>query len=79
MNSVAMNDEQHASYDAACDIPEDDDGYITDHKLMDINDILNGTALLDLSHAGGEFQHIMEEELHQQNRYMYSHVKFDPY
>jgi hypothetical protein len=79
MNNAAMNDEQRASYDAVRDIPEDDDGYVTDHEPMDINDVLDGTAQLDLSHAGGEFQHIMEEELHQQNRYSYSHIKFDPY
>jgi hypothetical protein len=36
MNGVAMNDEQCASYDAARDIPEDDDGYITHHEPMDI-------------------------------------------
>ncbi|KAF8237586.1 hypothetical protein L208DRAFT_1246508 [Tricholoma matsutake] len=35
---------------------------------MDINNVLDGTAGLDFSHAGGEFQHIMEEELHQQTR-----------
>ena len=79
MNSIAMSDEQCASYDAVQDIPEDDDGYVTDHEPMDINDVLDGTAQLDLSHAGGKFQHIMEEELHQQNWCLYSHIKFDPY
>ena len=79
MNSVAMDNEQGALYDAARDILEDNDGYVTDHEPMDINDVLDGTAQLDLSHAGGEFHHIIEEELHQQNRYLYSHVKFDPY
>ena len=40
---------------------------------MDINDILDGTAQLDVSHAGGEFQQIMEEELHQQSRSVLFH------
>jgi hypothetical protein len=74
MNGVAMNDEQRASYDAARDIP--DDGYVTEHEPMDINDVLDGTAQLDISHAGGEFQHIMEEELHQQTQYAYSPIIF---
>jgi hypothetical protein len=69
IKSVAMNDEQRVTYDAARDIPEDDDGsYVAEHEPMDINNVLDDTAQLDLSHAGGEFQHIMEEELHQQNR-----------
>jgi len=52
---AAMNEEEWIAYDAAWDIPEDD-GYITDNELIDINHILNGTVQLDVSHAGGKFQ-----------------------
>ena len=76
MNGVAMDDEQCASYKAVWDIPNNDNGYVTEHEPMDINDILDGTAQLDFSHAGGEFQHIMEEELHQKTQYAYSSITF---
>ena len=59
-------------YDAARDVPEGD-GYVTEDEPMNINDVLDGTAELNLSHAGGEFQHIVEEELYQQHSYVSSH------
>lgn len=65
----AMNEEERMAYDAARDIPEDD-GYITEDEPMNIHDVLNGNAELDLSHAGGEFQLILEEELYQQRSYV---------
>ena len=65
-----MNDEERIAYDAARDIPEGD-GYVTDDEPMNINDVLDGTTQLNASHAGGEFQQIMEEELRQQSRYVY--------
>ena len=69
-----MNEDERATYDAARDIPDDgNDGYVVDHEI-DINDVLDGTIQLDFSHAGGEFQHIMEEELHQQNLYVFSPI-----
>lgn len=64
-----MTEGDHLAYDAARDMPEDN-GYVT-KEPMDINNVLDGTAGLDFSHAGGEFQHIMEEELNQQTRYVY--------
>ena len=30
MNGIAMSDEQHASYEAGQDMPEADDGYVTE-------------------------------------------------
>jgi len=67
-----MNEDERAIYDAARDIPEDnDDGYITDNE-MDINNVLDGTTQMEFSHAGKEFQHIVEEELHQKASYVYS-------
>jgi hypothetical protein len=63
---TAMNEEERMAYDAARDVPEDD-GYVTEGEAMDINDVLDGTAELNVSHTGGEFQHILEEELHQQS------------
>ncbi len=65
MWSAAMNEEECVAYNAAQDIPEaEDDGYTTDYEPMDIGDVLDGTVQLDVSHAGGEFQQIIEEELH---------------
>jgi len=45
--------------------------YVTENKI-NINDVLDGVTQLDFSHAGGEFQHIMEEELHKQTWYIFS-------
>lgn len=67
-DSAAMSEEDCITYDLVWDIPEDNDGYMTDCGPMDINNILDGTTQLNVSHAGGEFQQIMEEELHQQSR-----------
>ena len=61
-------------YNIACDIPEDEDGYITDSRLMDINNVLNGNASLDLSHTGGEFQQIMEEESIKSGMYTFPYI-----
>ena len=47
-----------------------------DVSLKNIKDILDGTAELNLSHAGGEFQLIMEEELYQQHSYDFSLIMF---
>ena len=66
-----MTKEDLAAYNIAHDIPEDDDGYVTDSELMDINNVLDGNVLLDLSHTGGEFQQIMEKELHHQTWYVH--------
>jgi hypothetical protein len=53
MKGIAMNEDERASYNAAWDIPEDEnDGYVTDNEI-DINNILDGTTRLDFSHAGG--------------------------
>ena len=71
MNLLALNDEDRAAYNAAQDVPEDDD-FVTEPELMDINDVLDGTAELNFSHAGGEFQDIMEEELRQKTRYAFA-------
>ena len=63
-----MSEDDLAAYNRAWqDIPEvTDDGYITEDEPMDINTVLDGYAELNLSHAGGEFQDIMEEELYHQ-------------
>lgn len=65
-----MSEDDLAAYNRARqDIPDVvDDGYVTDDEPMDINTVLDGYAELNLSHAGGEFQDIMEEELHHQQR-----------
>ena len=74
-----MSEDQRAIYDAARDIPEnEDDGYVTDHE-MDINDVLDGRTRLDFSHAGGEFQHIMEEKLHRYIHTCTSAATISPY
>lgn len=64
-----MNEDEHIAYDAAWDIPEDD-GYVTEDEPMNIYDILDGTAVLNFSYGGGEFQQIVEEELYQQSSYI---------
>ena len=69
---TAMNEEERMAYDAAWDVPEDD-GYVTEDKPMNINDVIDGTAELNLSHAGGEFQYIVEEELYQEHSYVSSY------
>lgn len=72
MNHVGLNEEDLIAFNAARDIPEDnDDGYITEPEPMDMNDVLDGTTELNFSHAGGEFQDIMEEELRKQTRYFF--------
>lgn len=70
MKGLGMDVDERAAYDAARDIAEnEDDGYVTDNE-MDINDVLDGTTRMDFSHAGGEFQHIIEEELLQKTSYV---------
>ena len=74
MKFIAMDVDERAAFEAARDIPEDDnhdDGYVTDNEI-NINDVLDGTTRIDLSHAGGEFQDIIDEELHKKTSYEYS-------
>lgn len=40
-------------------VGEDDDDWEPEH-LLDINDILSGKAIADMSHAGGEFIDLLE-------------------
>jgi hypothetical protein len=66
-----MSEDDLTAYNNAQDIPEIvDDGYVTeeDSNPMDINTVLDGFRELNFSHAGGEFQDIMEAELHNQQR-----------
>ena len=65
-----MSEDDLAAFNRAWqDIPEvEDDGFVTDDEPMDINAVLDGHAEFNFSHAGGEFQDIMEEELHHQQR-----------
>ena len=72
MKGIAMDEDEHAIFDAARDIPDnDDDGYVTENEI-NINDVIDGTTQIDLSHAGGEFQHIIEEEILKKTSYVYS-------
>ena len=49
-----MTKEELAAYNTAWDIPEHDDGYVTDSEpLIDINKVLDGHVPLDFSHTGG--------------------------
>ena len=48
MNGIAMSDELCVSYEAGQDVPDADDGYITEHEPMDINDVLDGTDMTRL-------------------------------
>ena len=72
MNGIAIDEDEHAIFNAARDIPNNDnDGYVTENEI-NINDVINGTTQIDLSHAGGQFQHIIEEEILKKTSYMYS-------
>jgi hypothetical protein len=66
---VAMSEDDLAAYNKERDIPEKEvDGYVTEDDPMDINTIFDGYTDLNVSHAGGEFQDIMEVELRLQKR-----------
>jgi hypothetical protein len=68
---IAMDEDERAAFEAARDMPEDDnDGYVTENEI-NFNDVLDGTTLIDLSHAGGEFQDIIDEELFKKTSYVY--------
>jgi hypothetical protein len=72
-SSGAMSEVDCDAYNAVREIPEDgDDSYVTDDDAMNINDVLDGTVEVDLSHAGGKFQQLMEDALHQESWYVYS-------
>lgn len=71
MKGLAMDEDERAAFDAARDIPENhDDDFVTDDEI-DINDVLDGRTQIDLSHAGGEFQDIIDEELQKTSSYVY--------
>lgn len=60
---LAMDNKERQAFEDARDIP--DSTYDNDNDLLmnNIDDILDGSARLDVSHAGGEFQQILEEGL----------------
>jgi hypothetical protein len=64
---LAMNNEERQAFEKARDIPDSicDNDY---DQLMTIDDVLDGSMPMGLSHAGGEFQQILEEGL-TQHRY----------
>jgi Txe/YoeB family toxin of Txe-Axe toxin-antitoxin module len=64
---LAMNNEERQNFEKARDIP--DRGLDNDSNLMNIDDILDGSTIMGLSHAGGEFQQILEEDLLTENQY----------
>ena len=62
-----MNNEERQAFEKVRDIP--DSIYDNDNdQLMNIEDVLDGSMRMGLSHAGGEFQQILEDGL-TQDRY----------
>ena len=57
---LAMDKEEREAFENARDIPQyNDDG----NFLMNIDEVLDGSTIMGLSHAGGEFQQILEGDL----------------
>jgi hypothetical protein len=58
----AMDNEEQQAFESARDIPDINNDNDND-SMLNIGDILDGSMCIDLSHAGGEFQQILEEGL----------------
>lgn len=54
-----MDKEERQAFEDARDIPDSNHNNSND-LLMNIDDILDGSTRMDFSHAGGEFQQILE-------------------
>jgi hypothetical protein len=52
-----MDEDEHRAFDSMWDLPEDHN----DNRI-DVNDVLAGVAPIDISHVGGEFQAILEDD-----------------
>jgi hypothetical protein len=60
-----MNEHERHAFDKLRDIPEDHD----DEEIY-IADVLDGSTPLDISHAGGEFVELLEEDLRKEQVYV---------
>ena len=63
-----MDNDERQVFESARDIPDD----IHDNDsslLMNIDDILDGSVTMGFSHAGREFQQILEDDLQTEHRY----------
>jgi hypothetical protein len=63
-----MDEYQDCAIEASQDIPDD----ASKPDGLDISDILDGSTPLNLSHAGGEFNQILEEGLHSEQQCVFS-------
>ncbi|KAG6836532.1 hypothetical protein H0H93_007016 [Arthromyces matolae] len=58
-----LEDKEREVLNAIRDLPDYDDMNDDDDNLVNATQILDGTLQMDISHAGGEFQELMEEDL----------------
>ncbi|KAG6894438.1 hypothetical protein C0993_011454 [Termitomyces sp. T159_Od127] len=64
MDIQARDDKRQRALDEIRDIPEDSNTLDhNDANWVDIDKVIEGQASINLSHAGGEFQELFEEEL----------------
>jgi hypothetical protein len=61
-----MSEEEHRAFERLRDLPESQDH--DDNQFIDIDDVIDGNAAFDISHAGGEFHEILEDCLSQEQR-----------
>jgi hypothetical protein len=61
--SVVMGEDERRTLDAIWDLPED-----YDDDVIDVDDVLDGIAPIDISHVSGEFQAILEDDLRKEGR-----------
>ncbi|KAG6887585.1 hypothetical protein C0992_011686 [Termitomyces sp. T32_za158] len=59
------------------DIPDSCHDHDNNGDWVDANAVINGRAEINLSHAGGEFQELLEEELQPQKKQRENHAHQD--
>ena len=57
---LTMDDAQRQKFDHLRELEANDDWQDEPYNAMDVDSILEGTAVVDLSHEGGEFYELVE-------------------
>jgi hypothetical protein len=60
---VVMDEDERRTLDTIWDLPEE-----YDDDPINVNDVLNGIAPIDISHVGGEFQAILEDDMRKEGQ-----------
>ena len=60
-----MSEEERRAFEGLRDLLEPQDH---DDQFIDIDDVIDGNAAFNISHAGGEFQEILEDFQSQEQR-----------